>query len=149
MYTKATIPRWLGGKESACNSGDAVWYLDQEDPLKKEMAIHFSILACEIPWTEEPCGLQSTGSQESQVWLRDPNKNSKHHQGGSIPVCLKEGVCVVKNSAGSNADPWGVSRRLQAHNCNGQRNACRATKDTMKNWKHSVTQIRNYHWSFV
>ena len=28
--------------------------LDQEDPLEKEMATHFSILAWEIPWTEEP-----------------------------------------------------------------------------------------------
>ena len=31
-----------------------------EDPLEKEMATHFSILAWEIPWTEEPGGLQST-----------------------------------------------------------------------------------------
>ena len=30
------------------------WSLGQEDPLEKEMATHFSILACEIPWTEEP-----------------------------------------------------------------------------------------------
>ena len=37
--------------------------LDQEDPLKKEMAIHSSILAWEIPWTEEPGGLQTMGSQ--------------------------------------------------------------------------------------
>ena len=37
--------------------------LDQEDPLEEEMATHFSILAWEIPWTEEPGGLQSTGSQ--------------------------------------------------------------------------------------
>ena len=29
--------------------------------LEKEMAVHFSILAWEIPWTEEPCGLQFTG----------------------------------------------------------------------------------------
>ena len=36
--------------------------LDQEDPLEKEMATHSSILAWEISWTEEPCGLQSTGS---------------------------------------------------------------------------------------
>ena len=35
----------------------------QEDPLKKEMATHSSILAWEIPWTEEPGGLQSMGSQ--------------------------------------------------------------------------------------
>ena len=38
--------------------------LDREDPLGKEMATHSSILAWEIPWTEEPGGLQSTGSQK-------------------------------------------------------------------------------------
>ena len=37
--------------------------LGWEDPLEKEMAIHSNILAWEIPWTEEPGGLQSTGSQ--------------------------------------------------------------------------------------
>ena len=37
--------------------------LDQEDPLEKEMAAHPNILAWEIPWTEEPGGLQSMGSQ--------------------------------------------------------------------------------------
>ena len=39
----------------------------QEDPLEKEMATHFSILAWRIPWTEEPGGLQSMGSQESDM----------------------------------------------------------------------------------
>ena len=38
--------------------------LSQEDPLAKEMAAHSSILAWEIPWTEEPGGLQSMGSQQ-------------------------------------------------------------------------------------
>jgi len=37
--------------------------LNGEDPLEKEMATHSSILAWEIPWTEEPGGLQSMGSQ--------------------------------------------------------------------------------------
>ena len=37
--------------------------LGQEDPLEKEMATHSSILAWEIPWTEEPGGLQSLGSR--------------------------------------------------------------------------------------
>ena len=37
--------------------------LDQEDLLEKEMATHSSILACRIPWTEEPAGLQSMGLQ--------------------------------------------------------------------------------------
>ena len=37
--------------------------LGREDPLEKEMASHSSTLAWKIPWTEEPGGLQSTGSQ--------------------------------------------------------------------------------------
>ena len=37
--------------------------LDQEDPLKKGMATHCSILAWRIPWAEEPGGLQHIGSQ--------------------------------------------------------------------------------------
>ena len=41
--------------------------LGREDPLEKEMATHSSILAWEIPWTEEPGGQQSMGSQESDT----------------------------------------------------------------------------------
>ena len=37
--------------------------LGWEDPLEKEMATHSSILAWRIPWSEEPGGLQSMGSQ--------------------------------------------------------------------------------------
>ena len=37
--------------------------LGREDPLEKEMGTHSSILAWRVPWTEEPGGLQSTGSQ--------------------------------------------------------------------------------------
>ena len=44
-----------------------VQFLCQEDPLEKEMAAHFNILAWEIPWTEEPGGLQSMESQESDI----------------------------------------------------------------------------------
>ena len=46
-----------------------VWSLDQEDPLEEEMATHSSILDGRIPWTEEPGGLQSIGSQRvGQDW---------------------------------------------------------------------------------
>ena len=41
--------------------------LGQEDPLEKEMATHSSILARKIPWTDEPAGLQSMESQESDM----------------------------------------------------------------------------------
>ena len=40
-----------------------VWSLGGEDPLEEETATHSSILAWETPWTEEPGGLPSVGSQ--------------------------------------------------------------------------------------
>ena len=53
-----------------------VWSLGQEDPLEKEMATHSNILAWEIPWTEEPGGLQSMGKQELDTaeWLIHQHK---------------------------------------------------------------------------
>ena len=45
------------------NPGDLGSILAWEDPLEEGMATHFSILAWRIPWTEEPGGLQSMGSQ--------------------------------------------------------------------------------------
>ena len=49
--------------------------LGWEDPLEEEMAAHSNVLPWEIPWTEEPGGLQSRGSQESDTTER------LHHQG--------------------------------------------------------------------
>ena len=45
--------------------------LGRKDPLEKGMATHSSVLACRIPWTEEPGSLQSMGSKESDTteWL--------------------------------------------------------------------------------
>ena len=63
------LPWWLSSKESAWNAGDSLQYrrrkfdLGQEDPLKKEVAIHSNILTWEIPWTEESGRLQSMGLQ--------------------------------------------------------------------------------------
>ena len=45
---------------------DTVQPLGQEDPLEKGMATHSSILAWEMPWTEEPGGLPNMGLQRSQ-----------------------------------------------------------------------------------
>ena len=41
--------------------------LSQEDPLEKGITTHSSILAWEIPWTEDPGELQSMGPQKSQT----------------------------------------------------------------------------------
>ena len=48
---------------NAGDSRDRCLILDWEDSPEKEMATHSSILAWEIPWTEELCGLQSMGLQ--------------------------------------------------------------------------------------
>ena len=45
--------------------------LDREDPLQKEMETHSNIISWEIPWTEEPDGLQAMGLQKSQTQLSD------------------------------------------------------------------------------
>ena len=54
-------------KESSCQARDTGSIPDRKDPLEKEMAIHSSILPWEIPWTEEPGGPASMGSQKSQT----------------------------------------------------------------------------------
>ena len=58
--------------------------LGQEDPLEKEMATHSSILAWRIPWTEEPGGLQSMGSQRivyDGAYTLLHNKNNLYYKG--------------------------------------------------------------------
>ena len=57
------FPGGSDGKESACNGGDPGSIPGSGSSLEKGMATHSSILAWKIPWTEEPEGLQSMGSQ--------------------------------------------------------------------------------------
>ena len=61
-------------------------FLGWEDPLEKVMATHPSILSWRIPWTEEPGGLQSTGSQKPMYYWDFP--------GGSDG---KESACKAGN----------------------------------------------------
>ena len=70
-----------------------VWSLGQEDPLEKGMEIPSSILAWRIPWTEEPGGLQSMGSQES-----DMTEATKH-------VCLYHPFPFHYNLQVANSPP--------------------------------------------
>ena len=55
--------------------------LGQEDPLEEEVAPHSSILAWEVPWTEEPGVLQSTGLQ------------SVRHDGATEHTCMGSVKC--------------------------------------------------------
>ena len=54
-------------KETACNAEDLSLIAGSGRSLEKKMSTHSSILAGEIPWTEETGGLQSMGSQESDA----------------------------------------------------------------------------------
>ena len=56
-------------KNPPASARDTVRSLGREDPLEEGMATHSSILAWRIPWTEEPGGLQSVGSQKSRTRL--------------------------------------------------------------------------------
>ena len=64
--------------------------LGREDPLEKEMATHSSILACRIPWREEPGGLQSTGSQRVG-----------HNRGTNTHTCMYISILNIVPSGSS------------------------------------------------
>ena len=57
------------GKNLRAMQETQVRSLGRESPLEEGTVTHSSTLACRIPWTEEPGGLQSTGSQKSQSRL--------------------------------------------------------------------------------
>ena len=66
LSCQCDFPGSASAKESACQSRrHETWIrsLGREEPLEKEMATHSNILAWKLPWTEEPGGLQSMGSQ--------------------------------------------------------------------------------------
>ena len=56
-YTRHGLPWWNPPTKQEMR----IQALGREDPLEEEMATHSSILAWEIPWTEEPGGIQSRG----------------------------------------------------------------------------------------
>ena len=53
--------------------------LSWEDSLEKEMATHYTILTWEIPWTEEPGGLESIGLQRVGHGLQTKQQQSRTH----------------------------------------------------------------------
>ena len=101
-----------------------VWPLGQEDPLEEGMAAHSSLLACRIPWTEEPGGLQSIGLQRvehlSLKWLSmhsNPLPEAKSAQEFdslfSNKLCDMIKITSLKYSGGSVV-------RTQGFHCWGQ-----------------------------
>ena len=85
LFPVLGFPGGSDSKESAHNAGDPDFLPGLEDPLEKGLAIHSSLLAWRISWTEEPGGLQSTRSQKSKTveWL-----NLSLHRGKNIALEL-------------------------------------------------------------
>ena len=74
------FPGGSSGKEPTCQH--KMWEmqvqsLGQEDSLEKEMATYSNILTWQIPWTEEPGGLQPIELQMSRTWLSDWNNKKQ------------------------------------------------------------------------
>ena len=77
-----------------------------EDPLEEEMAAHSSILAWEIPWTEEPGGLQSMGSKSiGQDWGTEHTPNYPESREG-------KGAGISKQVASSHVKMFVLTRCL-------------------------------------
>ena len=71
------------------------------DPPEKEMTTHSSILACEIPWAEEPGGLQSLGSQRvRQDWATNTTT--------ALPLCWHKSL--------GNKGNWEMKWPRQSYN---------------------------------
>ena len=88
-----------------------VWSLGWEDTLEKEMATHSNILAWEVLWIEEPCGLQSMGSQSTRHhWVTEKtgkyteinivNEVLKRKHSYSLPFWKKKYLCHLVFSQG-------------------------------------------------
>ena len=90
-----------------------VWSLGWEDPLEEDMAIHSSILAWRIPWTEEPGGLQSLVSKKIRHdWSGLAHMHRPHWQPGPLEAeslgwedPLEEGM-AIHSSILAWRTPW-------------------------------------------
>ena len=79
--------------------------LGREDPLEKEMATHSSILAWKIPWTEEPAGLQSMGSQRiGHDWATSPFHIYTHTH--------TQAICLTLYAKELWPYPWGQAENV-------------------------------------
>ena len=77
--------------------------LGQEDPLEKDIATHSSILAGEIPWTEEPGGLQPMGSQRAGHHLGTKQQQLTYWSGSLVTLVIKLSYSAVLLQRGESA----------------------------------------------
>ena len=87
-----------------------VWFLDQEDPLEKEIAVHSSILAWRIPWTEEPGRLQTMGSQVSEYkWVTKHTAHRYLKKQKDISLSLgQQRQTTAWQKPNTSVNPWWI-----------------------------------------
>ena len=88
--------------------------LGQEDALEKEMTTHTSILAWEIPWPEEPGGLQSMGSQIVNHWACI-HTHTHTHTHAHARTCSKQGYTWIEMESKRNFDSWKTKKGKRLH----------------------------------
>ena len=113
--------------------------LDREDPLEKEMATPFSILAWEIPWTQKPGALQSMESQNSQTrlsnWTTTIPSIAKKLEKLEISYWNYPVGPVVKNSPANKRDTGSIPGPEKCH-------MPWATKPVHHNyWAHALEHV--------
>ena len=84
--------------------------LGQKDPLEKEMATHSSILAWEIPWTEDPGGLQAMGSQRVRHDLvtKQQERVSSSKEIREIKLHNQMGLCMDTKGERGDGKKWEI-----------------------------------------
>ena len=110
-----------------------VWSLGQEDHLEKKMATHSSILAWRIPWTEEPGGLQSMGSQ-SRTRLKWLNT-------GIILIPLSWGQFLDYASHGFMSWSWSDQHTVSVSSSGDSYSTCKNDSNMYQELNDSVTLI--------
>ena len=91
------FPSGPGVKKPPANLGEAGLIPVSEIPLEDEMATHSNILAWKIPWTEEPCGLQSMGSQRVRHMTEQLNTTHTH----AYELSMKVNAFLKQHSIGN------------------------------------------------
>ena len=114
VYSIPGFPGGTSGKEPTCQWRThemQVWPLGWEDLLEKGMAIHSSILAYRIPWTEEPSGLWSIGSHRVRhYWATEDT-----HTHSILVESLLEGSGQIKRRCSRNWEDRKVQNSHKKH----------------------------------
>ena len=100
MFCGSDFPSGSGVENLPAVQETWVRSLGQQDPLEREMATHSSILAWRTPWTKEPDGLQSMGSQ--RVELTSATKQQLQHKLGNTEAgCW---LLIAQQDRGKDSD---------------------------------------------